>query len=528
MPGDNTPGKPHKKPDNNRRHGTNTGGPQKPRRTDNSGPKNNTAGKPGRDNRNPNQRDRRTNPSGPERRDRGPRRDDRNSHRSDNTPHRDNRGDNRSADKRQHRDNAGQGAPSGRPDKRGERPDDRRTQNRHGDQNRQGSGPPKKDGPGDRRGPDRGDKGAHSKRDDRPGQERSRRAPARSRPDEDRRPKGQNREDDQNRRGSGPPKKHGPGDRRGPDRKGARPNRPNRDDRTRQERPQRDPEPELPEGAVADELHNDVRRELRSMPRNLADNVAAHLVAAGHLMETDPEKALEHARFARKRASRVGAVREANGLTAYYNGQWSEALSELRAARRMTGDAAYLPVMADCERALGRPQRAIELSRDPESPQLERAEAVELSIVTAGARRDLGQVEASVVALQLPELESQEQNPWNARLFYAYADNLLAADRVQEAFTWFVHAADADDEGETDAPDRLDELFVQLGGEDAIGELVTEPGTADAEDREEVEEEATDAVAADEGTDAAEVNHLDNAETNGDSTESAADEPDGQ
>lgn len=191
-------------------------------------------------------------------------------------------------------------------------------------------------------------------------------------------------------------------------------------------------------------------------------------------MEVDPEKALAHARYARQRASRVGPTREANGLTAYQVGEWAEALSELRAARRMTGGSGHVAIMADCERALGRPQRALELSRSPEARELNGQEDVELRIVAAGARRDLGEVDASVVSLQIPELDPQRQDVWSARLFYAYADNLLAVGRVQDAFTWFVHAAHADDEGETDAPERLDELVVQLGGPDVAEELVSE------------------------------------------------------
>ncbi|QUH06340.1 hypothetical protein HUO13_29285 [Saccharopolyspora erythraea] len=155
-------------------------------------------------------------------------------------------------------------------------------------------------------------------------------------------------------------------------------------------------------------------------------------------------------------------------------GEWSEALSELRAARRMAGGPGHVAILADCERALGRPERAIELTRSPEAAQLEGADAVELRIVAAGARRDLGEIEASVVSLQIPELDPQRQEPWSARLFYAYADNLLAAERTQEAFTWFVHAAHADDEGETDAPERLDELVVLLGGPEMIEDLVSE------------------------------------------------------
>jgi hypothetical protein len=114
--------------------------------------------------------------------------------------------------------------------------------------------------------------------------------------------------------------------------------------------------------------------------------------------------------------------------------------------------------MADIERALGRPERALDLARGPEARELSRAEAIELAIVAAGARRDLGELDAAVVGLQLPELEPARRDPWSARLFYAYADNLAAAGREPEAVQWFLHAADADDTGETGAAVRLAEL----------------------------------------------------------------------
>ncbi|HET7074416.1 MAG TPA: tetratricopeptide repeat protein, partial [Mycobacterium sp.] len=45
-----------------------------------------------------------------------------------------------------------------------------------------------------------------------------------------------------------------------------------------------------------------------------------------------------------------------------------------------------------------------------------------------------------------------------ARLFYAYADTLLALGRNDEALHWFLRAAAADVEGVTDAEDRAAEL----------------------------------------------------------------------
>jgi tetratricopeptide (TPR) repeat protein len=181
-------------------------------------------------------------------------------------------------------------------------------------------------------------------------------------------------------------------------------------------------------------------------------------VAAGRALDEDPELALTHARYARALAPRLAILREAVGVAAYRAGDYATALSELRAVRRMTGDPSYLPVLADCERGLGRPERALALARDPDARRLAPAEKIELAIVESGARRDRGEVEAAVVALQGPALRRQETAPWTVRLWYAYASALADAGRLDEARKWFVAVASIDDEGETDAEERLAEL----------------------------------------------------------------------
>jgi tetratricopeptide (TPR) repeat protein len=216
--------------------------------------------------------------------------------------------------------------------------------------------------------------------------------------------------------------------------------------------------PELAPDVDPNELDQEVRKELSTLPKGLADLVGNHLVMAARVLEEDPQLALAHTRFARSKASRVAAVREAVGLAAYLAGEWSEALAELRTARRLGGDPGRLAVLADCERALGRPEHALEIARSPEAAQLGIEEAVELRIVAAGARRDLGQFDAAVIALQGPDLDAVGEEPWRARLRYAYADNLLAAGRQQDAVRWFLAAAEADVEGATDAGERAVEL----------------------------------------------------------------------
>ncbi|WP_017541772.1 hypothetical protein [Nocardiopsis halophila] len=114
--------------------------------------------------------------------------------------------------------------------------------------------------------------------------------------------------------------------------------------------------------------------------------------------------------------------------------------------------------MADCERGLGRPERALELSRAPEASELDTDARVELRIVAAGARRDMGNPEAALVELQVPELKERRARPWAARLFYAYADVLDELGRDKDAREYFARASAVDREGQTDADERLAEL----------------------------------------------------------------------
>ncbi|MGV1005718.1 MAG: hypothetical protein ACOYEV_13370 [Candidatus Nanopelagicales bacterium] len=200
------------------------------------------------------------------------------------------------------------------------------------------------------------------------------------------------------------------------------------------------------------------RNSLRTLPETLAELVGRHLAAAGEMIEQDPQLALEHARAAARLAARVAVVREAVGIAAYSAGEFAEALTALKAAARISGSSEYLPMIADCERGLGRPQRALALAASPEAGTLDRAGKVEMLIVAAGARRDLGQDEAAVLTLQVPALKARTQADWLARLRYAYADALLAVGRGEEAQAWFARAAAVDPEGRTDAQERLDEL----------------------------------------------------------------------
>jgi hypothetical protein len=258
------------------------------------------------------------------------------------------------------------------------------------------------------------------------------------------------------------------------------------DDRDRL-RPTHD-DPILPDDVTGDELDELARAELRTLPKDLATRVARHLVMAGRLVDEDSTAAYAHARAARRVASRVGIVREACGFAAYHAGEWSDALAELRAARRLAGrEDAYVAIMADCERGLGRPERALDIAKSANVKNLEHDERVELRMVESGARRDLGQYDAAVVALQIPELKDRRLRPWSARLFYAYADALLDAGREDDARDWFARAAAADRDGETDAAERhadlegLEIVDAESIESEAADFQALEPEAADAE-----------------------------------------------
>lgn len=216
--------------------------------------------------------------------------------------------------------------------------------------------------------------------------------------------------------------------------------------------------PDLPADVSGQELDRKIAAQLRGLPERLAMRVARHLVAAGRALDTDPELAYQHAKAARVRASRIAVVREAAGETAYEAGHFAEALSELRAAKRMNGSADYLPVMADCERALGRPERALELAKSPSVAKLPRALQVEMTMVEAGARFDLGEVDSALRTLENGPLRTDSREAWAVRLRYAYAEMLLRAGRHDAALEWFHRTAGIDGAGITDAAERILEL----------------------------------------------------------------------
>ena len=228
--------------------------------------------------------------------------------------------------------------------------------------------------------------------------------------------------------------------RRGQGRGGNRNGRFDRD-RLRGERrnsrpPQRNrvPEPELPEDVSAKDLDSTARMGLRALSRLNAENIARHLVMTQRLLETDPEVAYAHARYAASHAGRIAIVREAAGIAAYVAGLYSEALRELRAARRLSGmDTMYRAMEVDCERALGRPDAALRSAQNALQLDLEDDERAELAIVVTGIYHDQGNDELALITIEDAIRKAPKDTEILRRLHSVRADRLEDLGRVREA-----------------------------------------------------------------------------------------------
>lgn len=203
-----------------------------------------------------------------------------------------------------------------------------------------------------------------------------------------------------------------------------------------------------------------MKAELRGLSAEQADIVAAHLAAAAELIDTDPELAYAHAEAARRRAARLPVAREAAGTTAYAAGEYAAALNEFRALRRMTGTDDFLAVMADCERALGRPQAALKLVKEGLDSSPPVAARVELTLVEAGARDALGQRDEAVRLLrhEIELIGARGPKAARARLRYYFAALLAESGDTGGAEQWFAAAIRLDPDDETGAADALAEL----------------------------------------------------------------------
>ncbi len=224
--------------------------------------------------------------------------------------------------------------------------------------------------------------------------------------------------------------------------------RPGYQGRSPQEQEERDPygiravrgrhdDPVIPDDVQAKDLDRVARAQLKTLSKENADGVAQHLVMVARLIDSDPKLAHEHALSAARRAGRIAVVRETLAITAYSTGDFALALRELRTYRRISGRDDQLPLMVDSERGLGRPDRALELGRSVPRASLPVEVQVQLAIAMSGARLDLGQTDAALLELQIPQLDPSTAFSWSPALFDAYAAVLEDLGREDEAEEWW-------------------------------------------------------------------------------------------
>ncbi|MFN2488971.1 MAG: tetratricopeptide repeat protein [Actinomycetota bacterium] len=206
-------------------------------------------------------------------------------------------------------------------------------------------------------------------------------------------------------------------------------------------------------------LADDVVKELQSTARPGKGGILVQVFSetAAAFAAEDFRRAIELGEQAKHIALRAPSVRELLGLALYHTGSWKEAARELAAFRRLAGTTEQNPVMADCFRALHKPERALELCDEIDREAVAPAVAYEGEIVAAGALRDMGRIDAAIRRLERLELEPEQAQEYHLRAWYVLGDLLERRGRFTQARRWF-EAISSLDPGLTDAPKRAERL----------------------------------------------------------------------
>ncbi|CAN5453846.1 hypothetical protein BH10ACT4_BH10ACT4_15000 [soil metagenome] len=244
-------------------------------------------------------------------------------------------------------------------------------------------------------------------------------------------------------------------------------------------------DPIIPDDVQPKDLDRVARAQLKTLSKENADGVAQHLAMVARLIDTDPTLAHAHAVSAARRAGRIAVVRETLAITAYSIGDFALALRELRTYRRISGRDDQLPLMVDSERGLGRPDRALELGRSVPRSSLSVDVQVMLAIAMSGARLDLGQTDAALDELQIPQLDPNTAFSWSPALFDAYAAVLEDLGRNEEAELWWERsdrATDAIDAGAREPEDDVIEIVEEDAEDDEPDEQESDEKDKDADE----------------------------------------------
>lgn len=213
--------------------------------------------------------------------------------------------------------------------------------------------------------------------------------------------------------------------------------------------------PAVPSSSGAHDLPAEVAREIDQVAHfGRGQNVKRVVAEASRAFDAGSfDETIAMLGEAKTQAPRSVFVRELLGL-AYYNlGRWREATRELAAYRRLSGERDQDPSLADAERALGRPEKAIELLEDLDPSEVGAEVYTEGLIVRAGALRDLGRASEAVEVLRKGPVRPRQVIDRHLRLWYALAEALEEAGERREARSWW-DAIYAEDPGFFDVASR--------------------------------------------------------------------------
>ena len=273
-------------------------------------------------------------------------------------------------------------------------------------------------------------------------------------------------------------------------------------------------EPKMPKGLEWSMLSKDDRLRLRGLSKEHAENIGLHILAAYALEETDPQGAMSHAKWAARQASRIDLARETLALVAYRQGDYKLALKEFRTAHRMNGYSDYLPFIADCERGLGNPRKAIEEATSEEGNQLQGESKAEMFLVYAGALGDLGLWDKAIETVQALAKARGLSGDYRMRAVQAEQNFLEQAGRSQEALELEplldrleAEYADEDEDEDGQKDGQSEEILIDYDLEHLdpamMEELSIDPdggeNDSDEDETEDAESDATDA--SDQGAD---------------------------
>jgi tetratricopeptide (TPR) repeat protein len=216
-------------------------------------------------------------------------------------------------------------------------------------------------------------------------------------------------------------------------------------------RPQSDPTKRVEVSLPADV----VREILQAGGETRGREALKHADRAVQLIaDREPERAILEAQRAKDLTSRSAALREILALAYYGAGDWRSALREMQAYRRMSARLDENHIIADCYRALGKPDRAAEEADAAMGADVDAEVKAEAAVVGAAALADLGRLDQALAFLRrLPERTSVGHG-FDLRVWYVTGDILARLGRNEEAAREFLRIVRYDPSA-FDAADRL-------------------------------------------------------------------------